>query len=215
MQTITHMPENDTYVYRSGRYSDVREVSPIFTAAYHLSKSYPEMTSRLWKAAVIFTDGLVDLIPPEGQAVHTYDFFTATDTAVVSSKATDAGYMVRRLHWRTDLAPGEPVPNHSHKFSCECFDYMEGKAPIIKGQPQCKHIMATRIALKQRDDEQALTQLQTVTITETEAVEADLEGARILAAAKDKARRRYKGNLLERVNDHIEKGRWQMQQAQS
>lgn len=219
MQRIQYFPAKGTYVYQNGRHKEAREATPIMAAAYAAARKYPHMTSRVWKAGSIFEDGQVTLLPPKEQLMsYQFDLFTAIDVATVCSQPENKGYTVRRLYWKQDLAAGMPAVNHDHKFSCECYDYTEGNAPIIKGQPQCKHILATKIALNKRDKAQA-EPLQPIAMTEDKAsqqqkAEDDPETHAIMVAAREKAAKRRKGVLYERINDQITRRQWELQQSQ-
>lgn len=213
MQIIHHLPDTNTFVYQSGRFKQAREETPIMQAAYTAAQRFPQATSRLWKAAIIFESNGVELLPEDAQVTEYSQWGKSVTVAKVRSRPEEPGYTIRRLFWE-EPALGAPVPDRRHKFSCECFDYQKRNAPLIYGQPQCKHILATKIALKKRDEAQAdetVPEPKPVETTLPEA-ESDPEGERILAEARAKARRRNKGRQYERLYDQIAQNQFRMKQ---
>lgn len=212
MQTIHHFPEKGTFVYQSGRYKQARESSPLMEMAYNAAQRYPIITSRVWKAAILFEDGGVELLPEDEQTKEFGQWGESITVAKVRSRPDEPGYTVRRLYWN-EPELGAPVPDKRHKFSCECFDYQQQYAPIIHGQPLCKHILATKQALKEMAQAATtITELETVVITQPEGDhEPDPETKRILTDAREKANRRRKGQLYEMANRQIDLNTFRMQ----
>jgi hypothetical protein len=85
---------------------------------------------------------------------------------------------------------------------------MEGKSPVIRGQAQCKHIMASRIALKKREEAAVKAELQQIVVTHPESDDQppldDPKTREIMVAAREKARRRRKGQLYEMVEAQLQ-----------
>ena len=166
MRTIHHDQQNCTITYQSGSFKQTREATPIMLLAQEAAERYPEIASRVWKAAIIFEDGGVELLPEDEQVTEFSPWGESVPVAKVRSKPDEPGYTVRRLYWN-EPELGGPVPDTRHKFSCECFDYRKQNAPVICGQPQCKHILATKRALKEQDKAAAtITQIEAMVVTQ-------------------------------------------------
>jgi len=105
--------------------------NPAFILAFQAYEKRPchDVALRAWRAAKMVEAGHVDMLSERD--------YTGSAIASVKSEKGPKRYAI----WQ--LEPPEPGSHrhHKHTLACGCMDYRLQNAPVINGQPACKHII--------------------------------------------------------------------------
>lgn len=211
------------FLQNGARKSKPRRFTPAVGAAERAAKKHPELTSRVWQAAELVDTPDAMWTAPEAEQFP-IAYWDRTVTARHKVKSLSDGvtiYTVSEIVWgEPELAA--PVPDRRHVLSCNCPDYQHKQAPVVDGQPTCKHILAVRLrAYLVAQYGRPITAEEAVRPATAVAKKAiplaaevpDPEAAAILAEARKKARNRGRWQAMQESWQQIDVRRFELEHS--